>query len=118
NSAETIATTPSTTSDVVRVNLVFRRSRMRLPPRRLVSLELVVQGLQADAEQLGSARLVLVGRSERLQDELVLGRLDRCADREAQACQLRCPSNSRGAAEIGRQVMASNQTSIAGDRGA
>src|ERR1043165_3033059 len=47
---------------------------------RVVFLQLVVQRLEADAEDFGGARLVVVGGFERLPDEEHLGLLDGRAD--------------------------------------
>src|SRR5579864_920620 len=82
-SPEISATMIRTRSAVASVNLVFRLSAMFF--RGLVLFELVVQGLQADAKQLGRARLVLIRRGQRLQNQFALGSSDRRPWREAQA---------------------------------
>src|SRR5579872_5200534 len=54
-------------------------------PAGAVLLQLVVQRLQADAEDLGRARLVVASVLERSQDQLLLRLFHRSADLEAHA---------------------------------
>src|SRR5579863_2000822 len=112
-SPETIATTANTSTDVASVNLVFRLRRM-LPPR-LVFFEFVVKRFEADAEQLGGARLVLACRGERLQNQLALRIFHRRAHRKADAAQ--SARGQRGSVtKIGREVRSSDHAAIGRNR--
>src|SRR5271168_5336517 len=92
-SHETSATTNSTTSDVVSVNFVLRLSRMLTI--RFVLLQLVVQSLQADAEQFRRPRLILIRSYQRLQNQFALRSFDGGAHGKAQTRELEIIGNRR-----------------------
>src|SRR5690348_6323882 len=79
-SPEINATTTSTSEAVASVNLFFRLNVIFT--RSLVLFQLIVQRLQADAQQLRCASLVLIRGLKRLQDEFALCSFHSCSGRK------------------------------------
>jgi hypothetical protein len=75
-----------------------------------------VQGLEADLEEFGGARLVVVGLLERAQDHLPLDLVDGRADGQRDGVLAAC---TRALFErVGREVVALNRLAGADDDGA
>src|SRR5688572_23932038 len=105
---------------VLAERLVARALRPRLglgqKPLLAVEAELVVERLEADLEELGGARLVVVGLLERAQDHAPLDLLDGRADRERERVLA-----ARALAllqRVGREVVALDGLARADDDGA
>src|ERR1017187_6270358 len=112
---DTTATTARTSSEVTSVNLVFRLRRIVSP--RLVFFQLVVECLQADAEQLRRSRLILVRGFQSLVNQLALRIIYRGSNGESQRAQ---PPGSHGRSvpEIRRKMLTSDRPAVRSDCGA
>src|SRR6266849_5416628 len=112
-----MAVAVETTSRVSR--LTTSASRPRTPRRRMlgaVGLELVVQRLQADAEHVGGAGLVVAVGREGLEDQGLLGVLQARADPEGDAIgPVRRLGHPQGG--LRRDVLGQDRVALADDDG-
>src|SRR5438876_721376 len=65
-----------------------------------VLLKLIMQGFQANSEYLGRPGLIIICRFEGLQDQQLLGFLNRCSHAQAHCVRIFSRSTNRGLAEI------------------
>src|SRR2546430_12435434 len=68
-----------------------------------VLLKLIMQGFQANSEYLSRSGLIIICRFEGLQDQQLLGFLNRCSHAQAHCVRIFSRSTNRGLAEIRRQ---------------
>src|SRR6185437_11522135 len=111
-SADTTATTASTSSEIARVNLVFRLRRI-IPPR-LVFFELVVKSLEANTKQFRGPRFVLAGGGQGLQNQFAFSSIHSGSNGKAKPPQSGS-ADGRSMAEVRRKMMAGNRAPVRGD---
>src|SRR5271166_1523032 len=83
-----------------------------------ILLQLVMQGLQADAEDFGRARLIIIGGFQRLQNEQTLGLTHRGADAEPHRVGFLHRRARNHLSETRWQVLGLDQRTFAYDHGA
>src|SRR3954466_16082172 len=83
-----------------------------------VLLQLVMQGLEADPENLGGAGLIVVRGFERLHDEEFFGLLAGRADTEAHCVRFLYGWTRRDVSEAGRKVTRLDDGGVTDDNGA